>query len=112
MAEKSGLTVKLDLDVSEAISGLKAVQREAKKATQDLRELETYYTENEKRFYVKWNQSNDDDCTDIREVCMSDIPTKYLTKELARRDGIYTSEFTAGTKFEFSGPGQIIVIEK
>lgn len=40
MAEISGLTVKLDVDVSEAIAGLKAVQREAKKATQELRELE------------------------------------------------------------------------
>lgn len=41
MAEISGLTVKLDLDVSEAITGLKAVQREAKKAAQDLREVES-----------------------------------------------------------------------
>lgn len=89
-SKPSGLTIKIDVDVSEAITGLKAVQREAKKATQELRELETYYTENGKRFYVKWNQSEGDDCTEINEVCMSDIPTKYLQRELGRREGITT----------------------
>jgi type IV pilus biogenesis protein CpaD/CtpE len=34
------LTIKVDVDVSEALTGLKALQREAKKATQALRELE------------------------------------------------------------------------
>jgi hypothetical protein len=33
------LTVKVDVDVSDALTGLKAIQREAKKATQALREL-------------------------------------------------------------------------
>lgn len=37
----SGLSVKVDVDVSEAISGLKAIQREAKKATAALAELRT-----------------------------------------------------------------------
>lgn len=36
-----GLTVKVDVDVSEALTGLKALQREAKEATRALRELET-----------------------------------------------------------------------
>ncbi len=41
MAEKSReLTVKVDVDVSEALTGLKALQREAKKATQALKELD------------------------------------------------------------------------
>ncbi|MCG7345325.1 hypothetical protein MHZ92_14390 [Sporosarcina sp. ACRSL] len=35
-----GLTVKIDVDVAEALTGLKAVQREAKKAAQALREVE------------------------------------------------------------------------
>jgi hypothetical protein len=35
------LTVKLDVDVADAIRALKALQREARKATQALRELET-----------------------------------------------------------------------
>jgi len=34
------LSIKVDVDVSEALTGLKALQREAKKATQVLRELE------------------------------------------------------------------------
>lgn len=34
------LTIKIDVVISEAITGLKAIQREAKKATQALRELE------------------------------------------------------------------------
>jgi hypothetical protein len=34
------LTVKVDVDISEALTGLKALQREAKKAAQALRELE------------------------------------------------------------------------
>lgn len=35
-----GLTVKVDVDVSEALTGLKALQREAREATKALRELE------------------------------------------------------------------------
>jgi hypothetical protein len=38
------LTIKVDVDVSEALTGLKALQREAKKATQALRELEEAYS--------------------------------------------------------------------
>lgn len=38
--ELNEISVKLNADVSEMIRGLKAVQREAKKATQALRELE------------------------------------------------------------------------
>lgn len=37
----SGLSVKVNIDVSEALTGLKALQREAKDATRALRELET-----------------------------------------------------------------------
>jgi hypothetical protein len=40
MANVGGLNVKVDVDVSEAIAGLKAVQREARKATQALREVD------------------------------------------------------------------------
>jgi len=41
MAELSReLTMKIDLDVSEALTGLKALQREAKKTTQVLKETE------------------------------------------------------------------------
>ncbi|NYV67578.1 hypothetical protein HYI36_20070 [Bacillus sp. Gen3] len=34
------LSIKVNVDISEALTGLKALQREAKKATQALRELE------------------------------------------------------------------------
>lgn len=41
MAEaKRGLSIEVDIDVSEALKGLKAVQREAKEATRTLRELQ------------------------------------------------------------------------
>jgi hypothetical protein len=39
--ELPGLNIKVDVDVSEALTGLKAVQREAKEATRALRELES-----------------------------------------------------------------------
>lgn len=43
MADKlsRGINVKINVDVAEALTGLKAVQREAKKATQVLKELES-----------------------------------------------------------------------
>jgi phage-related minor tail protein len=34
------LTIKIDVDITDALTGLKAIQREAKRATQALRELE------------------------------------------------------------------------
>ncbi|MFK4473701.1 hypothetical protein ABH897_003432 [Paenibacillus sp. RC73] len=34
------ISARINVDVSEALAGLKAIQREAKKATQALRELE------------------------------------------------------------------------
>ena len=90
--KSSGLTVdlKLDLDMTETLTGLKAVQREAKKATQAIRELETMYGTDEGRFYVKWNQDKEDNCTDIQTTKLSDIPTKYLQRELSKREGVKT----------------------
>lgn len=46
------LTVKVNVDVSEAISGLKALQREAKQATKELRELERSKQETEVRDFA------------------------------------------------------------
>ncbi|CDN42074.1 hypothetical protein [Paenibacillus sp. P22] len=40
MAQFGELNAKVTVDVSEAISALKAIQREAKRATADLREME------------------------------------------------------------------------
>lgn len=39
-ASGGDLTVRIDIDCSDALTGLKAIQREARKATQTLRELE------------------------------------------------------------------------
>jgi hypothetical protein len=40
-SDKNTLSIKVDVDVSEALTGLKAVQREAKEAAKALRELES-----------------------------------------------------------------------
>jgi len=64
-----GLSVKVDVDVSEALTGLKALQREAKKATQELRELET----------VRGDIST-----------LTHVPTCELQRELERREGVTT----------------------
>ncbi|WP_434750243.1 hypothetical protein [Paenibacillus amylolyticus] len=40
MAAINEISARINVDVSEALTGLKAIQREAKKATQALRELE------------------------------------------------------------------------
>jgi DNA polymerase III sliding clamp (beta) subunit (PCNA family) len=39
-AEGTNLTVKINVDIADALTGLKAIQREAKEATKALRELE------------------------------------------------------------------------
>lgn len=38
--ERKGLSIKVDIDVSDALKGLKAVERQAKKTTHSLREVE------------------------------------------------------------------------
>lgn len=113
-----GLSVKVGVDVSEALTGLKALQREAKKATQELRELETAFTDmaDNKRYFVRWNQTGNDECTDIREVCLSDIPTKYLQRELSAREGVTTYEIAphgANAKLTIDNvnTGQTVTIE-
>ncbi|GGF88351.1 hypothetical protein [Paenibacillus abyssi] len=90
MAEKSRelneLTVKVNVDVSEAIRGLKAVQREAKKATQALAEMQSYYETGEgRRLFTRWTQDGDE-VANVRTVDVTDIPTDVLARELAKRD--------------------------
>lgn len=113
------VTVKVSVDVSEALSGLKAVQREARKASQVLRELETMYESEGKRYYTRWNQSEDDECFNIHEVCLSDIPTKYLHRELIKREGVKEYVIDAhddrnvlyinGQNIFVGGPARIVV---
>lgn len=90
MAKLSEVQVDLKLNTEEVIKDLKSIQREAKKATQAMRELETMYGTEEGSFYVKWNQDEDDKCYDINEIRLSDIPTKYLQRELSKRDDDYS----------------------
>lgn len=65
----SAVQLKVDVDVSEALTGLKALQREAKKATQELRELET----------VRGDIST-----------LTHVPTCELQRELESREGVTT----------------------
>lgn len=61
--EGSDLTsIKLSIDVSEALAGLKAVQREAKAASRAVKELEA--------------------------ARLSEVPTKELIQELSRRKNV------------------------
>lgn len=78
------LTMKVSLDVSEALTGLKAIQREAREATKALRQLESYYEQADGRYYVKWTQKGDE-ISDMQTVKISDLPTEYLRKELVKR---------------------------
>lgn len=70
MAEQSreldGLKVKIDVDVSGALTGLKAVERQAKKATQALKEVESH----------------------APYISLSAFSTKALSDELAKREGV------------------------
>lgn len=94
MAKLSELTIDLSIgNIEETVSELKRVQREAKKATQAIRELETMYESEGKRYYTKWNQTTDGEiCFNIYEVCLTDIPTEYLQRELAKRADFETKE--------------------
>lgn len=63
--QSRGLSVKVDIDMSEALTGLKALQREAKKATAALKEAESH----------------------APFISLSTFSTKELHAELARREG-------------------------
>lgn len=63
-----GLSVKVDVDVSDALKGLKALQREAKAATRAINELDT----------VMGDTSG-----------LSKYTTKQLHEELCRREGVH-----------------------
>lgn len=90
MAKKGEVKVDIKVNTEEIIKDLKSVQREARKATQAIRELETMYATEDGRFYVKWNQDENDNCTNIQTTRLSEIPTKYLQRELSKRQGVQT----------------------
>lgn len=124
MAELSGLTVKLDVDVSEAISGLKAVQREAKKATQELRELESVTSGENHEYRVKEHATQSGtgvviDDTKGKPIAFFSIDvfsTKALSEELERREGVTTYKLSeygtyANMRMVSSDGGESVFIE-
>ncbi len=101
------LTMKLDVDCSEALTGLKAIQREAKKATQALKELEA-------------QESGTIHGVDYaKDVLIERMTTKELHEELARREGVTeyvldpeeTAEIATDGRWlgEAEGPARIVV---
>ena len=105
------LTVKVGVDVSEAITGLKAIQREAKEATKALRELEaetgkttTVYDLQVQSVREELSRRRGDRCADealalideLRQEIveleqgrnLSGVPTVQLANELAKREGV------------------------
>lgn len=84
------LSVKIDVDISDALTGLKALQREARKATHALRELEEtqptgIFTKNE---IVKWY---DGDSIEYRHVICVDKDTAVLASVEYTGGSWYTS---------------------
>lgn len=59
------ISVRVDVDVSDALTGLKAVQREARNAAKAVRELES-----------------------VKVTDVSLVPTSQLVEELAKREGV------------------------
>lgn len=78
------LSLRVNVDCSDAIKSLKAVQREAREATKALRELESYYEQADGRYYAKWTQQGDE-ISDVQTIKISEVPTEYLRKELVKR---------------------------
>jgi len=96
-----GLSVKVDVDVSEALTGLKALQREAKKTTQALREVESEY---------------DLSVGSYLHAILTQLPTELLQLELSKREGVTTYEVAphgANAKLTIDNvnSGQTVVIE-
>lgn len=96
-----GLSVKVNVDVSEALTGLKALQREAKKATQALREVESEY---------------DLSVGSYLHAILTQLPTELLQRELSKREGVTTYEIAphgaiAKLTIDNVNTGQTVTIE-
>jgi hypothetical protein len=117
------LHVKVNVDVSEALTGLKALQREAKRATQALRELDEAQKETYAKRLADANEMlavqgcegnwNVDDymhgmyngmeyvlaLIEDREPAFRKAPTKFIHEELVRREGVkeYVVDAHGGT---------------
>lgn len=99
--ESNKLELKVDVDVSDALVGLKAITREAREATRALKELE----------------DKKDRAADNRRL-LSSCTTQELHDELARRERV--SEHVAhphqcfevivnGASYSYPGPARILI---
>ncbi|MET3658506.1 BC1881 family protein [Sporosarcina psychrophila] len=143
MADKQSksreLSVKIDVDVSEALTGLKAVERQAKTATQALRVLETQgnvinvMTADSRELIASIGEGNAIVHNDFlveygKQAMRSDISsfsTKALSEELAKREGVteyyvaphgahaelWIRDADAGVKHDLGG-GAIILVNR
>jgi hypothetical protein len=119
----SGLTVKINVDVSEALTGLKAVERQAKAAKRAVAELDGEY--NGPWFGINPPNKGTGIPT-VSELCpnkLSDYSTKELADELAKREGVEEYSLDAvvgygkieinnpdeGRSFYVQGPARIVV---
>lgn len=114
------VTIKADVDVSGALTGLKAVQREAKAAVKALRELELVVSVDDKKApdHVEWSNGH----ISVAEYDLSSVPTAELSRALAKREGV--TEYVvgledkaaaqiygvlAGSLWDIEGPARILV---
>lgn len=119
------ITLKVGLDVSEALTGLKAVERQAKSATKALRELETQ-SQNvgfEDDSVISAIQRSYEVVPDVIDIStkeaevtyydLTDVPIAELSRELARREGVYRREAIGPFRWDLhSGKkATLIVIE-
>lgn len=97
------LTVKVNVDVSEALTGLKSLTREAREATKALRELETtaqrlstHLDANAVEYYTDIRQATQEETYDWRKVACDNITkaleeaeaTKSITDDITRSYGL------------------------
>jgi hypothetical protein len=78
------LTVRLDVDASDAITALKAIQREARKATQALRELEAVAALHKGEVVIPEITVKDD--ADIEKIAKELAEKIRQTREVSKRE--------------------------
>lgn len=99
----SGLSMKVNIDVSEALTGLKALGREAKSTMAALKELSSFLDENEH----------------VAKALISVFKTEELHEELKKREGVTefllpahqtcNITYNGGCGEPITGPARIII---
>ncbi|SET42109.1 hypothetical protein SAMN05216389_1117 [Oceanobacillus limi] len=118
------ISIKVDVDCSDALTGLKAIQREAKKATQTLRELEAERDRQDEEFGKLFDahQNLAQQHDDLTVKPLSNATTEELTEELAKREGVRKAEIKPDIRGELlpegisgyttfiHGPARVLVV--